>query len=141
MRVKTNRLLAFVFTSLALLLVVAGIAYDSVNYAVKRSFCDRYAVVLEPEKSEVMLETGKGKLVKVNITNVGFEDEYSISIEGPTWAVSRPEKIRLEEGESGDIYVYMSPGYGVKGLFDVNVIARSFCFTGKETIRAIVGRD
>ena len=127
---KIKSILAFLLTVLALVLIVSTGVWVFARYYVKfsrKDYCTHFSVELEPEVDEVRLEVGKGKLVKVNITNMGFEDEFKIRVKGPEWVVVKPEKIRLESGESDDIFVYLSPSLGVEGKYDVVISANSYC--------------
>ncbi|MHA1860415.1 MAG: COG1470 family protein [Candidatus Asgardarchaeia archaeon] len=129
--------LAFILTLVALLLTLYGCVLISVRYirVARADYCSHFSINLEPEVREVELEPGRGKLVKVKLTNIGFEDEFSTGAKGPRWVVVKPEKIRLDSGESEDIFVYMSPGFGVQGEFNVRVFAHSYCGYKEVSIR------
>ncbi len=137
---KLKSLLAFLLTIFALILIFSTIVWVSLRYIrfSKKDYCTHFSVDLKPEESEVILEVGKGKLVKVNIKNMGFEDEFKIKTEGPDWVVVKPEKIRLESGESNDIFIYLSPGFGTEGKYDVVISASSYCGFEEETIEVKV---
>ena len=90
-------------------------------------YCQRFSVDLKPESYSTTLEIGKGKLIKVNITNNGFENEFKIGLKGAEWVVARPIKIRLSQNQSEDIFVYMSPAVGSEGNYTITVFAKSYC--------------
>lgn len=90
------------------------------------------------EVETVSLVTGRGELIRGSLVNTGFENEYQLSIEGPKWVVVRPQAVRLETNGTGDIFVYMSPEFGVKGMFDATLVADGTCVVLEKVIRAEV---
>jgi len=139
---KFNSFIAFVLTLTALLMVLGLIAWVFVtNFSkilAKKDYCEHFMVELTPETYFINLEAGKGKLVKVNIKNLGFEDEFKILTDGPKWVTVRPNKIRLNQYESEDIFVYISPAIGSEGNYTVSVIAKSYCGISETKIIAKV---
>ena len=90
-------------------------------------YCEHFSVDLTPESYSSILEIGQGKLIKVTIINNGFEDEFRIGVEGPKWVATRPFKMKLEQGQSQDIFVYISPTVGSEGNYTLTVFAKSYC--------------
>jgi hypothetical protein len=132
--VKLTSLLAFSLTLFALILAIFIVTVKTKLIVIMESFCDKYSVSIKPETTEVDLEVGRGKLVKFGLKNNGPEDEFKISSDGPEWAVTRPEKIRLENNKTDDIFVYLSPDIGMTGDFAVDILVDSFCVHEKETL-------
>ncbi len=130
-KMKTNSILAFILTLVALLMVVGllgWMVYRILPRITRRpEYCEHFSVDLKPESYSAMLEVGQGKLIRVNITNNGFEDEFRIGVKGPKWVATRPFKMKLEQGQSEDIFVYISPTVGSEGNYTVKVFAKSYC--------------
>jgi len=128
---KTNSMLAFIFTLLALVMIISlfgWIVYKNIPSINRRpEYCEHFSVDLKPETYSSILEVGQGKLIKVNVTNNGFEDEFRIGVEGPNWVVARPFKIKLEQGQSENIFIYISPTVGSEGNYTFTVFAKSYC--------------
>ena len=128
---KLNSILAFLFTLIAFLMILGLFGWLIVENLPRITrtpeYCKNFSVDLKPESYSTLLDIGKGKLIKINITNNGFEDEFRIGFKGPNWVVTRPFKIRLDQGQSDDIFVYMSPTVGSEGDYTVIVFARSYC--------------
>jgi hypothetical protein len=129
---KTNSLLAFIFTSIALIIIlglIGYLAYNCLTMFIYRDteYCQNFSVDLYPEVSSVDLEIGKGKLVKVEITNNGFEDEFRVGTRGPRWTAARPKNIRLDQGETREIFLYLSPNIGTEGEYTLTLFVKSYC--------------
>ncbi|MBD3155205.1 MAG: hypothetical protein GF368_00940 [Candidatus Aenigmarchaeota archaeon] len=140
---KTNSLFAFILTLLALVMVIGLFGYIGYRglskYLLRRpQYCEQFSVDLEPEMHSAELEVGKGKLIKVKITNKGFEDEFRIGFEGPEWIATRPVKVRLDQGETEEIFVYMSPGVDSEGSYTLMVFVESYCGREETEIRVTV---
>ncbi len=138
---KTNSLLAFIFTAVALVMLFGLLGYLGYSYLGKLilrepEYCEHFSVDLKPESYSAELEVGKGELIKVEVTNNGFEDEFRIGVEGPRWVATRPVKVRLDQGESEEIFVYLSPNIGSEGNYSLIVFAKSYC--GREEIEISV---
>ena len=136
--VQLNSLVAFLLTTVALFLATAFISLQFVNISNVKSFCKDFSAELELETSNVILEQGKGKLVRGNLTNTGFENEFSLSSEGPSWVVVRPQILSLNKGEKESVFVYMSPDFGVKGVYTVKIIADDTCVHLEKSVKARV---
>jgi len=128
---KTNSMIAFLLTLVALLLMLSlfgWIVYKNSPRLFRSSeYCEHFSIDLKPESYSTLLKAGQGKLIKLNITNNGFEDEFKIGVEGPKWVAIRPFKLRLEQGQSEDIFVYMSPNVGSEGNHTVTIFVKSYC--------------
>ncbi|MCX6821308.1 MAG: hypothetical protein NTW30_00870, partial [Candidatus Aenigmarchaeota archaeon] len=84
-----------------------------------------YGVDLTVDENEFQIESGKGKLVKGKVTNIGlFADTFKI-ISDVIWSSIRPEQVNLNSNESKDVYAYYSPEYGAQGTYEVNLTAKS----------------
>ena len=129
---KTNSVLAFIFALTALLTIISlfgWLGYNNLSKIISRrpEYCEHFSVDLIPETYSSILKIGQGKLIKVNMTNNEFEDEFKIGIKGPEWVANRPFKIRLEQGQSEDVFIYFSPDIGSEGNYTVTVFAESYC--------------
>jgi hypothetical protein len=84
-----------------------------------------YGVELTLEENEITIESGKGKLVKGNVKNTGtITDTFDI-ISDVIWSVIRPNKVTLESNQTGDVYAYYSPEYGITGTQTAKLTAKS----------------
>jgi len=140
---RKNSLVAFILTLLALVMIiglVGFIGYRNLSEYLSREpeYCEQFSVDLKPESYSAELEVGKGKLIKVTITNNGFEDEFTIGVEGPKWVANRPVEVRLDQGESEEIFVYMSPDVGSEGDYTLIIFVESYCGREETEIRVKV---
>jgi hypothetical protein len=138
---RKNSLVAFILTLLALVMIiglVGFIGYRNLSEYISREpeYCEQFSIELKPESYSAELEVGKGKLIKVIIMNNGIEDEFTIGVEGPKWVATRPVEVRLDQGESEEIFVYMSPNVGSEGNYTLTVFAESYC--GREETEIMV---
>ena len=128
---KVRSLIAFFLTLTALIIIISifgWLLYNRIRrLAVKPEYCDEFLVELTPETYLIDAQVGRGKLLKVKIINHGFEDEFSISVDGPDWVALRPTKVRLNQGSIEEIFVYISPGIGSSGDYIATVRAKSYC--------------
>ncbi len=63
---------------------------------------------------QVDVAKGFGVPVKLSVTNLGTRsDDYAISLGGPDWAHITADSLSLDSGESGTVYIYLSPPYDV----------------------------
>lgn len=126
---RLNELFALLFTLMALLLVVVGASWFLFNeyYPERRMDCGYFSVNMEAETNDLQLEKGKGRLIKIRMTNVGVEDEFKVTIKDPKWSMVKPKKIRIGQGESTDLFVYVSPTFDADGDHDVVVNLKSHC--------------
>jgi len=136
---KERDFFAFLLTTLSLVLVIVGFAWCFAgSYSQTRLDCDNFFVALKSEAEELDLEVGEGKLVKIELKNLGFEDEFKIKVDSPDWVVARPTKLRLKTGEAGDVFVYISPEFGAEGNYLVKISANSFCVHEEQGISVVV---
>ena len=128
---KFNSMIAFFLAliALAMILGLVGWTVAQIVPGISRSpdYCEHFFVEMSPEFTSTQLEVGEGKLIKINITNYGFEDQFKVRVDGPDWIVARPLKIRLGQDKSDDIFVYMSPTVGSEGNYTVTVFVESYC--------------
>ncbi|MCX8179134.1 MAG: hypothetical protein N3E38_00110 [Candidatus Aenigmarchaeota archaeon] len=118
-----------------LLFLSALLAFISVVILIEKLFftnCTNSYSELILEYDEIYTEVGRGKLVKGYLSNKGIEDEFRLSVDGIKWGVIKPEKMRLNENETEEIFVYISP---IKsGKFDAKIKAESYCQKHQESI-------
>lgn len=101
-----------------------------------------YGVVLEDDSGTV--EVGKATTVEVLIRNTGEQsDTFTISItDGPDWVFIEPSEVHLGGSEESTVYLYMSPGFGVKlGDYKVSLKAKSKNAETTLDVNAIVPED
>ncbi|MFC2143806.1 hypothetical protein ACFLQO_00370 [Candidatus Aenigmatarchaeota archaeon] len=81
--------------------------------------------------------------VPVQIKNTGEKPVlYSIIIEGPEWTHFEPTKLNLKSGESGVVYVYLSPDFGVeKDTYSLVIRAESDYLDIIHTMDVVVTDD
>lgn len=130
--------MAFLLTFLALILVSSFISLQILDISAAKSFCDNFSADFNIDTDKVSLKPGKGELIKGNVTNTGFENEFSISHRGADWVVVRPKIFQLDKNESGDVFVYMSPEFDARGDFDIRLIVDAACISLEKTIKASV---
>ncbi len=139
---KTNSMVAFLFTSIALLMIIGLFGWLIITnlprIARSPEYCKNFSVDLKPKSYSTLLEVGQGRLIKVNITNNGFEDEFNIGVKGPEWIATRPFKVRLNQNQSEDIFVYISPTVGSEGNYTITVFAKSYCGVKETEIKVKV---
>ncbi|MEM5793260.1 MAG: hypothetical protein QXY45_02785 [Candidatus Aenigmatarchaeota archaeon] len=140
--VKANSIIAFSLTLIALLLVlglIGWLLFEKIQDLRKGTkYCDQFLVELRPEVYSIEADIGRGRLVKVEILNQGFEDEFKISVDGPSWVIARPTKVRLDQGEKSEIFIYISPGVGARGEYTVSIYAKSYCGVGETKLKISV---
>jgi hypothetical protein len=84
-----------------------------------------YGVDLTIEEKEIEIESGRGRLVRGIIKNIGtMTDTFNI-ISDVIWSSIRPEKVTLESNETENVYAYYSPEFGAMGNYTVKLIAQS----------------
>lgn len=130
---KMKSFLAFLFTLFALLLVLSGAIY-SLYERRSTGYCNDYSVELELETDELELTPCEGELVRLLIKNTGSDAIYKISLDGPNWAMVKPDEIKIKSDEIKETSIYMSPPINVKGEFEITVKIRSDCLVKEETL-------
>ncbi len=135
---KFNSFLAFLFTLIAIVTIVAGVAITFSDVFFYRKDCKGYALLLFPDENEIDTLVGKGELVKIRAVNAGdFGDEYQVSLFGPEWSVVKPSSFTLKSEEAKTLFLYISPDLGSEGKYDLDVTVKSSCTS--ETTRIEVG--
>jgi len=132
--VRIETTLAYILTTLALLISILSLILLLRDNLIKESFCKNFFLSLKIEENEINAEINKGKLVKAKAINYGFDDEYKIYSDGPQWVVVKPEKIKLESNQTGEIFVYLSPPPKSKGDYLFRLFLESFCQKKEDTI-------
>lgn len=142
---RFNDFLAFLFTLIAVLIVISGFVLSMGEFFAEKPVgidCDDYSLLLFPDESKVDTVIGEGKLVKLWTVNAGnFGDNYKVSSVAPDWVVVKPSSFSLRSDESKRIYLYMSPGLGTEGKYNVEVTVKSDCVTETQTIQVSVIKD
>ncbi len=131
---KTKTIFAYIFTTSALIIALIALVVALKEIIFIELFCKNFSSQFIVETDEINAEIGKGKLVKSELKNHGFEDEYEISVRGPNWVIIRPDKIRLDANQTGDIFTYVSPPKGASGDFLISIVAKSYCQNKEENI-------
>ena len=82
---------------------------------------------LDIESSSIELCSGTVEVVDVLLTNAGqFQETYSLTVDGPSWATLNQNLVILESGESSTVQLSLTPDSSVGLTFkDVTVTARS----------------
>ncbi|MBS3143831.1 hypothetical protein J4446_03085 [Candidatus Woesearchaeota archaeon] len=79
--------------------------------------------------------------VNAGITNVGInKDSYNLQIEGPAWANLDKQSLILNPSQSGNTNIVLTPDYGVKGNFDINLIVNTNEISKRKTLKAQVNK-
>jgi len=133
---RANSFLALLFTVIAILIVIVGIALSfSTLYIPVRNNCEGYSLFLFSDENKVDTEVGKGQLLKIRAINAGdFGDKYDVSLEGPTWAVIKPSTFELKAEESKTLFLYISPDAGNEGKYSLSLTVKSNCVSESQTI-------
>jgi hypothetical protein len=133
---KANSFLAFLFTVIALLLIVFGLgmSYSNLLQPIRTS-CDGYSLFLFPDEDKVDTEVGKGQLLKIRAINAGsFGDKYDVLLNGPEWAIVKPNSFGLRAEESKTLFLYISPDIGNEGKYYLDLTVKSECVSESKTI-------
>ncbi len=130
--------ISLLLSLIALFVLSSFISLQLINISTASSVCSNFSADLKIENDEISLKAGEGKLIKGNITNTGFENEFVFSLKGPKWVVVRPQTLELSTDEVKELFVYVSPGFGVKGNFDIKLLADAPCVHLEKTIKANV---
>jgi uncharacterized membrane protein len=84
-----------------------------------------YGVDLVVEEDEFDIELGRGKLIEVEVKNLGTKEDNFEIVSNVDWISIKPSSIDLEGGESQIVYVYYSPEFGMKGEFNASLTVSS----------------
>lgn len=69
-----------------------------------------YAVDVKAAEQATRSKVNEAKTVSLTIKNTGIiADDYTLSVDGPSWAYVSPDKVSLEPGVQADVYLYISP--------------------------------
>jgi len=132
---KFREFLAFLFTLIAIIIVVAALAIEYSGGFVVEESCEGYSLFLFPDQDKLDTEVGKGALLRLRIINAGdFSDKYQVSLTGPEWAVIKPTSFNLKSEESRSLFLYVSPGFDAEGKYDLEVVVESKCVTESQRI-------
>ena len=131
-----NSFLAFLFTVIAILVVIVGVGLQFSNLLPPvRNSCDGYSLFLFPDENKVDTEVGKGQLMKIRVINAGnFGDKYDVSLKGPEWTVVKPDSFGLKAEESKTLFLYVSPDVGNEGKYYLDLTVKSGCVSESKTI-------
>jgi len=99
--------------------------YVSKEESVEFDVLKCYGVELSPEESSLNIDVGRGKLTKVQVTNLGTKEDTFDVMTDIDWASVKPEVITLTSGEKQDVYVYYSPNFGMSGTYETTLTAKS----------------
>ena len=82
---------------------------------------------LDIESSSVELCPGSTETIDISLTNAGrFDENYALTVDGPSWAELSDNSIILASSESADLQLSLSPGTTASGSSrTVEVTARS----------------
>jgi hypothetical protein len=133
---KANSFLAFLFTVIAILLIIfsLGMSFSNLLPPVRKT-CDGYSLFLFPDEDKVDTEVGKGQLLKIRAINAGsFGDKYDVLLNGPEWAIVKPNSFGLRAEESKTIFLYISPDIGNDGKYYLDLTVKSECVSESKTI-------
>ncbi|MBI4020603.1 MAG: hypothetical protein HY367_04680 [Candidatus Aenigmarchaeota archaeon] len=100
-----------------------------------------YSAAITAQSSNVNLDVGEASTFMISLKNTGeSEDTFSISLRGPQWVFISPERLRLDPGEEGEIFVYVTPPEGVaEGRYEAEVRAESGNFLSSKTLKINIG--
>jgi hypothetical protein len=139
---KFNSFLAFLLTLIAIITVVAGLAVNFSDIFFIRKDCEGYSLILFSDENKVDTVVGKGELIRLRAVNAGsFGDKYEVSLTGPEWAIVKPTSFTLRSEDVKSLFVYVSPGIGAEGRYDLDVIVKSNCVSKMETIEVGVIKE
>lgn len=133
---KFREFLAFLFTLIAIIIVVSAFFIEYSGDFVVEENCEDYSLFLFADEDKVDTEVGKGTLLRLRVINAGsFGDKYQVSLDGPEWAVIKPTSFSLKSEESKSLFLYVSPDFEVvEGKYDVEVVVKSKCVTESQRI-------
>ncbi|MDI6825873.1 MAG: hypothetical protein QMD36_01610 [Candidatus Aenigmarchaeota archaeon] len=132
---KFNSFLAFLFTIIAILIIIFGFAISLSDLFPIRMNCEGYSLFLFPDEKKLDTEVGKGQLLKIRAINAGsFGDRYEVSLKGPEWTAIKPTTFSLKSEESKTLFLYVSPDLGNEGKYYLDVEVKSKCVSESETI-------
>ncbi len=129
-------------TLIAIITIVAGFAINFSDTFFVKEDCEGYSLILFADEDEVDAVVGKGELIRFRVVNAGsFGDKYQVSLLGPEWAVVKPDSFTLRSEEAKSLFVYVSPGLGMEGKYNLDVTVKSNCVSETETIEVGVIKE
>jgi len=136
---KFRDFLAFLLTLIAIITLVYGFVVRFSGglgfIPQKEQTCEGYSAFLFPDEDKIDTEVGKGKLTRLRVINAGnFGDKYEVCLTGPEWAVVKPNSFILKSEESKSVFLYISPGLGTEGKYNLEVTVKSNCISESKTI-------
>jgi hypothetical protein len=132
---KFNSFLAFSLTLIAIITIVAGFAVKFSGMFFYKTDCEGYSLILFADEDKVDAVVGKGELIRLRAVNTGnFGDKYQVTLVGPEWAIVKPNSFTLRSDEVKSLFVYVSPGFGMEGKYDLDVTVKSNCISETEII-------
>lgn len=132
---KLKSFLAFLFTLMAIIVLILGFAMELIGILPFRVDCEGYSLLLFADEEKVDTVVGKGELVKIRAINAGnFGDRYRVYLSGPEWAVIKPDSFSLRAEEAKTLFLYVSPDLGAEGKYYVDVTVESKCVSESERL-------
>jgi len=132
---KLNNFLGFLFTVLAIIIIIYGLVLEISKPFFIEDKCDGYSLFLFADENKVDTEVGKGTIVKLRVINAGsFGDNYEVSLDSPGWAVIKPESFSLKSEEVKTLFLYVSPGFGGEGKYNIQINVKSKCVSESQNI-------
>jgi len=69
-----------------------------------------FAVNVKASEQATRAKVNEATTANITVKNIGtVADEYTISVDGPSWAYASPDRVTLEPGVQADVYLYVSP--------------------------------
>ncbi len=133
--IELKSVVAFLLTMISLIFVFSFILFQFFDVLDSKMFCKNFSANLQLQSTDVTLETGKGRLIKGKLTNTGFDNEFFVSLEGPSWVVVRPRVLEINTNETSDLFVYLSPEFDARGGFDTRLSIDAVCTHLEKTIK------
>jgi len=133
---KPNSLLAFLFTLIAILVIIIGVGINFLfSLQPSTQNCDGYDLFLFPDSNKLDTVIGQGQILKIRAINAGsFGDKYNVILKGPEWAVVKPTLFGLRAEESKTLFLYVSPNVGNEGKYTLDLTVKSNCISQSTTI-------
>lgn len=95
-----------------------------INSNLKVNSC--YDFTVSTDKDFVSFCEHSRENIFISVTNAGInQDTYTLDVRGPDWANLDQQTLVLGPKQLGSVNLVLSPDYGVKGNFDVDLIVNS----------------
>ena len=122
--------------------MIYGALWELTKPISTESNCDGYSLFLFPDQDKVDTQVGKGTLVKLRAINAGnFGDSYEVFLNGPKWTIIKPELFSLKPEEAKSLFLYVSPGLGTEGKYDIEINVRSKCVNESQITEVAVLKE